>query len=105
MRNILNCQAGVEDMDLTFSTAVDNYGMELIVDLIPDGRNIKVTTQNRQEFVDSYVSWYLTTSVKDQFDPFLKGFYKVVPIESIRVGCSSPASQQLRGHQAHLRGR
>ena len=85
-------------MDLTFSASVDNYGMELVVDLIPDGRNIKVTTQNKQEFVDSYVNWYLTDSVKSQFDPFSKGFYKVVSIESIRVIGDYPAPQQRRGH-------
>jgi ubiquitin-protein ligase E3 A len=78
-------ETGVEDMDLTFSTTVDNYGMEVIADLVPEGRSLKVTAENKQAFVEAYVRWFLTDSIKTQFDPFLKGFYKVVSIESIQV--------------------
>lgn len=75
----------VGNMDLTFSIAYDNYGMEEIVDLKENGRNVPVTNENKQEFVDLYVDWYLNRSIKEQFEPFYEGFYKVISKESIGV--------------------
>ena len=72
-------------MELTFSVTFDNYGMEETVDLVLNGRNLPVTNQNKQEFVDAYVDWFLNRSVEKQFTPFYTGFYKVISKESIRV--------------------
>ena len=84
MRNILASDQ-VDTMDLTFSATFDNFGMEEIVDLVPSGRELPVTNANKQEFVDRYVDWYLNSSVQQQFEPFYRGFYKVISKESIRV--------------------
>jgi hypothetical protein len=80
----------VEDMDLTFSITYDNYGMEEIVDLVPDGKSVRVTKENKKQFVDSYTDWYLNKSVEPQFQPFYEGFYKVISHESIAVDKLSP---------------
>lgn len=72
-------------MDLNFSISYDNYGMEEVVDLKENGRNLSVTNYNKQEFVDLYVDWYLNKSVTEQFVPFYEGFYKVISKESISV--------------------
>lgn len=74
-------------MELTFSVTFDNFGMEEIVDLLPNGRNLPVTNQNKQQFVDLYVDWFLNKSIEQQFVPFYSGFYKVISKESIRVSC------------------
>lgn len=84
LTNVLKAE-NVDDMGLTFNVSYDNYGMEEIVDLKTDGRNIPVTNANKKEFVDSYVNWYLNDSIKAQFDPFYEGFYKVISKESIKV--------------------
>lgn len=72
-------------MDLTFVVTYDNYGMEEVVELVPGGKDIKVTQANKKEFVDQYVDWYLNRSIKEQFGPFFDGFYKVISHESINV--------------------
>lgn len=54
----------VEEMELTFMVTYDNYGMEEIIDLKPNGRNIQVTRDNKVEFVNTYVNWYLNESIK-----------------------------------------
>lgn len=72
-------------MDLNFSISYDNYGMEEVVDLKQNGRNLSVTNDNKQEFVDLYVDWYLNNTVTKQFEPFFEGFYKVISKESISV--------------------
>jgi hypothetical protein len=75
----------VQDMDLTFTVTYDNYGMEEIVELCPNGKQVAVTNENKREFIEAYTDWYLNKSVQAQFEPFHEGFYKVISKESIRV--------------------
>ena len=82
-------------MNLTFSTSYDNFGFEQTVEFKEGGSVIPVTNDNKQEFVDLYVDWYLNKSVLNQFRPFYNGFYKVISPESIRVGPDYLAAQQL----------
>ena len=84
LNNILRSDQ-VDLMDLNFSLTYDNYGMEVIVDLKQNGRNIPVNNENKKEFVDLYVDWYLNKSIQAQFEPFYEGFYKVISKESIKV--------------------
>lgn len=85
LRNISRSEQ-VGEMELTFSVTYDNFGMEETADLVPDGRNRRVTNEDKLEFVRLYVDWFLNKSVEQQFDPFYRGFYKVISKESIRVG-------------------
>ena len=42
-----------------------------------DGKNLLVTNDNRQKFVELYVDNILNKSIEKQFDAFKKGFYQV----------------------------
>lgn len=84
LKNILKSEK-CGDMDLTFSVTFDVFGEEQTIDFKENGRNIKLTNENKKEFVDLYVDWYLNISVKEQFEPFYQGFYKVISHESIQV--------------------
>lgn len=84
LKNIQN-STEVEKMELTFSTSYDNFGFEQVVDLIPNGVVIPVTSASRHEFIQAYLDWYLGTSVEQQFGPFYNGFFKVVTQDSIRL--------------------
>jgi E3 ubiquitin-protein ligase HUWE1 len=44
-----------------------------VVDLIPNGREIPVTDENKQDYVRLVVEHKLLSSVKDQMEHFLKG--------------------------------
>ncbi len=57
----------------TFSVDNDKFGVVETIDFIPNGRNIAVTEENKQEYVRLMVEWKLTGSVKEQLDEFLKG--------------------------------
>ena len=57
----------------TFSIEVDRFGDVQTVDLIPDGRNIPVTEDNKQEYVRLVVEQRLTKSVEEQLEHFLTG--------------------------------
>ncbi|KAH6947278.1 hypothetical protein HPB50_018064 [Hyalomma asiaticum] len=57
--------------------SLEHYGHTLSHELKKGGSHIKVTKENRQEYVDLYVDFVLTTSVKHCFEAFSQGFYKV----------------------------
>ena len=69
----------------TFSMVQDRFGVEETIDLIPNGRNIPVTEENKEEYVRKVIEYRLTGSVQEQVDNFLKGFYDIVPAELISV--------------------
>ncbi|KAK9454511.1 hypothetical protein V1511DRAFT_517796 [Dipodascopsis uninucleata] len=69
----------------TMSLEADDYGDKKIIDLIPDGRNIPVTEENKHDFVRLVVEYRLLTSIEEQLDSFLNGFYDIVPKNLISI--------------------
>ena len=69
---------GVLD-DLTFSTESDEFGRQETVDLVPNGRNVAVTDENKVEYVDCMADFILTRSIQRQIDAFLSGFREMIP--------------------------
>ncbi|KAK4552797.1 E3 ubiquitin-protein ligase tom1 [Recurvomyces mirabilis] len=69
----------------TFSTDIDRFGASETIDLIPDGRNISVTEDNKHEYVQKIVEYRLITAVQDQLEKFLEGFHEIIPKELIAI--------------------
>ena len=69
-------------IDQTFSIEVEAFGLTEVVDLIKDGRNISVTEENKQEYVQLIVEYRLIGSVKEQLEHFLLG--KFSPISHVQ---------------------
>ena len=57
----------------TFSVETDDFGVIEVVDLTENGRNIPVTEENKQEYVQLVVEYRLTGSVQAQLEMFLQG--------------------------------
>ena len=68
----------------TFSIEVEFAGGTRSIPLRPNGENIMVTEENRREFVNEYVNWWLKSSCHRQFEAFTKGFLTL---------CGGPALQ------------
>lgn len=66
-----------EVFDLTFEITREVFGEMKSVQLKADGDKIRVTKENRKEFVDLYVDYILNKSIEQQFDSFYTGFMKV----------------------------
>uniref|UniRef100_A0A670YPX1 HECT-type E3 ubiquitin transferase n=1 Tax=Pseudonaja textilis TaxID=8673 RepID=A0A670YPX1_PSETE len=62
---------------LNFTITVENFGATEVKELIPNGADIPVVKQNRQEFVDAYVDYIFNKSVASLYDAFHEGFHKV----------------------------
>ena len=66
-------------IDQAFSVEVDNFGHKETYDLVPHGRSIQVTEENKQEYVQKVAEYRLYMSIKQQVDAFLIGFHEVIP--------------------------
>lgn len=56
-----------------------------VVDLIPNGRHVAVTHDNKLEYVDRVFRFTLLESVSSQLHAFFSGFYEVVPRELLML--------------------
>ncbi|XP_076346603.1 HECT and RLD domain containing E3 ubiquitin ligase 4 isoform X3 [Tachypleus tridentatus] len=62
---------------LNFEITVEVFGDPVVYELKPDGKNIPVTKENREEYVNLYVDFILNKSVSGPFLAFSRGFHKV----------------------------
>lgn len=60
-------------LDLTFSVDAEEFGETQVIDLKPNGRNIAVTEQNKQEYVKLVTEQRLTLSIQKQVSSSQKG--------------------------------
>jgi ubiquitin-protein ligase E3 A len=86
LKQLLEYKGTVEnDLCLTFQVMIDNFGHTTYVDLKEGGSDIPVTNENRQEYVDLYVSHYLSQSISKQFGYFSRGFQMVCDGPALRL--------------------
>ncbi|KAI9106855.1 hypothetical protein K1719_022383 [Acacia pycnantha] len=79
-------------LDLTFSIDADEEKLILYertevtdYELIPGGRNIKVTEENKHQYVDLVAEHRLTTAIRPQITAFLEGFNELIQRELISI--------------------
>ncbi|XWS24002.1 hypothetical protein CRYUN_Cryun28dG0063800 [Craigia yunnanensis] len=79
-------------LGLTFSIDADEeklilYERTQVTDyeLIPGGRNIKVTEENKHQYVDLVAEHRLTTAIRPQINAFLEGFNELIFKELISI--------------------
>lgn len=79
-------------VDLTFSIDADEeklilYERNEVTDyeLIPNGRNIRVTEENKHQYVDLVAEHRLTTAIRPQINAFLEGFNELISRDLISI--------------------
>ncbi|CAH1153351.1 unnamed protein product [Phaedon cochleariae] len=72
-------------LDLTFSTEISEFGVTETRDLIPNGRHISVTEENKMEYVRLVCQMKMTGAIKQQLNSFLEGFYDIIPMRLISI--------------------
>lgn len=72
-------------LEATFSTEDERFGVVTEEDLIPDGRNIEVTNENKKEYVELMVRWRIEKRIAAQFGAFKEGFQELIPQDLINV--------------------
>ena len=66
-----------EELDTNFTVIDDKFGEKLVIPLKPNGENILIDINNKDEYVNLYIDWYFNESIKEYFNSFEKGFYCV----------------------------
>lgn len=72
-------------LDLTFSAEMDEFGVTKVVDLKPFDRNVKVTDNNKGEYVRLVTDLKMTQEILNQISAFLKGFRSLIPAELVSI--------------------
>ena len=93
LKQILDLPLEDLGIDLDFSAETLTFGKHEVVDLIPGGRDIEVTDDNKEDYVRLIAHHRMTTSIKAQLDAFLAGFYDMVPPALITI--FSPTELEL----------
>lgn len=76
----------VEDVFcLSFDVSWMAMGKEQTIELKPNGSEIPVTNENREEYVLLYVSWLLVDSIESQWEAFEKGIMRVMGNSSFNI--------------------
>ncbi|XP_025209187.1 probable E3 ubiquitin-protein ligase HECTD2 [Melanaphis sacchari] len=94
LRHLLEYEGNVqEDMGLTFQVSLGEHKTPKTHKLKPNGENIPVTNESREEYVNLYLNWILNLSIYEQFRAFYFGFHSV---------CASNALIMLRPEEVEL---
>ncbi|KAI0829944.1 hypothetical protein BC628DRAFT_1314795 [Trametes gibbosa] len=72
-------------LDLTFSVEADEFGVTKLVELKEGGAIIPVTQENKKEFVQLSANYRLYSSIKEQIEALLAGFYEIIPKDLISI--------------------
>lgn len=75
----------VECLEMTFTSDEDVYGQMVEHELKPNGKDIKVTNENKKEFIDLVIQWRFVHRIEKQMKNFMKGFNEVVPQRCIQM--------------------
>ncbi|XP_038048029.1 ubiquitin-protein ligase E3A-like [Patiria miniata] len=89
LKELLAYQEEEEDVEnvfcQTFQISYTMMGELVTVDLLPNGSQIAVTNENREEYVRLYIQHILVDSVATQFEAFAHGFHTVCGGSALRL--------------------
>ncbi|OJJ49588.1 hypothetical protein ASPZODRAFT_109119 [Penicilliopsis zonata CBS 506.65] len=72
-------------VELTFSVDDEKFGERTTIDLIPGGRDIPVTNENKAQYIELVTEWKIMKRVEEQFNAFMSGFNELIPADLVNV--------------------
>lgn len=72
-------------VELTFCVDDEKFGERTTIDLIPGGRDIPVTNENKAQYVELVTEWKIVKRVEEQFNAFMSGFNELIPADLVNV--------------------
>ena len=86
LMSIRDYDGDVTDLCLTFSITIeDGLGNHNEINLIPNGKNIEVTNNNKMTYIYKYSQYLLETQFKSLNSYFKRGFYNIFNNNLIRL--------------------
>jgi len=75
-----------EDMGFCFAKdEEDCFGVKQTIELKPNGANIPVTDENKQEYVNLMIEHSINAGVEEQLKVFRNGLYEIIPSDLISI--------------------
>ncbi|XP_015254845.1 PREDICTED: E3 ubiquitin-protein ligase NEDD4 isoform X2 [Cyprinodon variegatus] len=74
-----------EDLDLRFTIDEELFGETHQHDLKPDGSEIVVTNENKDEYIDLVMQWRFVNRIRKQMTAFKDGFFELIPKDLIKI--------------------
>ncbi|KAJ6004169.1 hypothetical protein N7522_005814 [Penicillium canescens] len=72
-------------VELTFSVDDEKFGERRTIDLIPGGRDMPVTNENKAQYIELVTEWKIVKRVEEQFNAFMSGFNELIPPDLVNV--------------------
>lgn len=87
-------QGDVSELDLSFSVDEDVLGRLVTHELIPGGRAVAVTNQNKINYIHLMAHFRMHTQIRDQTAAFIRGFRSLINLDWLAL-FSTPELQRL----------
>ncbi|CAL1688504.1 unnamed protein product [Lasius platythorax] len=73
------------ELDLTFCLDEESFGHTSQRELKPDGANIPLTDENKDEYISLVIQWRFVSRVQEQMNAFLEGFNALIPSTLVKI--------------------
>jgi len=93
LQQILQHSLDMLGLELNFTAELSTFGKHEVIDLVPGGKQVPVTDDNKLDYVKLIAQHRMTTAIRAQIEAFLDGFYDLVPPELISI--FSPTELEL----------
>ena len=68
-----------------YDVLFQQFGVTKLVELKEGGASIPVTQENRKEFVQLSANYRLYSSIKEQIESLVAGFYEIIPKDLVSI--------------------
>ncbi|XP_029156431.1 E3 ubiquitin-protein ligase NEDD4 isoform X4 [Nylanderia fulva] len=73
------------ELELTFCLDEESFGHTSQRELKPDGANIPLTDENKDEYISLVIQWRFVSRVQEQMNAFLEGFNALIPSTLVKI--------------------
>eukprot|EP00934_Nitzschia_sp_Nitz4_P006977 Nitzschia sp. Nitz4//scaffold196_size54656//16609//20632//NITZ4_006637-RA/size54656-snap-gene-0.31-mRNA-1//-1//CDS//3329540420//6967//frame0 len=73
------------DLCLTFTVALDDFGGNREIPLIPNGSDVEVTNTNKQRYIGLVAKYYVVDRIKEQSEAFTRGLREVIDKSWLKI--------------------
>ena len=87
----------MSNIELFFSIEIDYFGVYFTVDLILNGSNIRVTNENKEEYLKLLIKFRYETIIFEQLESIKKDFYEIIEEKSLSIFSSSELKNMICG--------
>ncbi|XP_076669213.1 E3 ubiquitin-protein ligase Nedd4 isoform X2 [Andrena cerasifolii] len=73
------------ELELTFCVDEESFGHTSQRELKPDGANVPLTDENKDEYIGLVIQWRFVSRVQEQMNAFLEGFNALIPPTLVKI--------------------